>query len=159
MVRRRLPACGARAILLALAAVLASALPAHAFTRDPFTTNGLGASTRALTAAAAAVPPGFTESVAFSGLTAPTAVRFASNGKVVVAEKGGRVKVFDGLSDPTATTVADLSTAVDDYWDRGLLGLALDPNYATNGTIYVLYAYDKAPNSSQVPRWSDACPT
>ena len=144
---------------LALAATLATALPADALTGDPFTANGLGSSTRALTAAAAAVPPGFTESVAFSGLTAPTAVRFASNGNVVVAEKGGRVKVFDSLSDPTATTIADLSTAVDDYWDRGLLGLALDPNYATNGTIYVLYAYDKAPNSSQVPRWSDACPT
>jgi glucose/arabinose dehydrogenase/PKD repeat protein len=143
----------------ALAVALVAALPAQALTRDPFESNGLGSAANALTAEAAAVPPGFTESVAFSGLSAPTAVRFASDGRVVVAEKGGRVKVFDSLSDSTPTLVADLSTAVQNYWDRGLLGLALDPNYASNGNIYVLYAYDKAPNSSQVPRWGDTCPT
>jgi glucose/arabinose dehydrogenase len=143
----------------ALAAVLIAALPAHALTRDPFGANGLGAAANALTAEAAAVPPGFTESVAFSGLSAPTAVRFAPDGRVVVAEKGGRVKVFDSLSDTTPTVIADLSTAVQNFWDRGLLGLALDPNYTSNGNIYVLYAYDKAPNSSQVPRWGDGCPT
>ena len=33
------------------------------------------------------------------------------------------------------------------YWDRGLLGFALDPNYATNGRIYVLYTHDTATNA------------
>jgi glucose/arabinose dehydrogenase len=144
---------------MALAAALIAALPAQALTLDPFESNGLGSAANALTAEAAAVPPGFTESVAFSGLSAPTAVRFAADGRVLVAEKGGRIKLFDSLSDTTPTVVADLSTAVQNYWDRGLLGLALDPNYTTNGNIYVLYAYDKAPNSSQVPRWGDTCPT
>lgn len=147
------------AAALALTAALASALPANALTRDPFEAHGLGRAAAELTAAAAAVPPGFTESVAFSGLNTPTAVRFAADGRVVVAEKGGRIKVFDSLSDTTATTVADFNANVHDFWDRGLLGLALDPNYVSNGNIYVLYAYNKAPNSSQVPRWGDSCPT
>ena len=46
-----------------------------------------------------------------------------------------------------------------DYWDRGLLGLALDPQFSSGRPyVYVLYAYNKAPGSDQVPRWPDACP-
>ena len=51
---------------------------------------------------AAVVPSGFEESVAFSGLDDPIAVRFAADGRVFVAEKGGVIKVFDNLNDPTA---------------------------------------------------------
>ena len=68
----------------------------------------------------------------FSGLTNPTAVRFASDGRVFVAEKRGVIKVFDSLTDTTATTFADLNVNVYNYWDRGLLGLALDPSFPTN---------------------------
>src|SRR5262249_4853203 len=49
-------------------------------------------------ASAATLPPGFTESVVFSGLTYPTAVRFSPDGRVFVAEKSGIIKVFDSLS-------------------------------------------------------------
>ena len=88
-----------------------------------------------LSATAAVVPSGFQESVVFSGLTNPTAVRFASDGRVFVAEKRGIVKEFDSLTSTVPTVVADLRSYVDDYWDRGLLGLALDPNFPT--TPYV----------------------
>src|SRR5918999_3630150 len=109
---------------------------------------------------AAAPPPGFQETVAFSGLTQPTAVRFAPDGRIFVAEKSGRIKVFDDFGDPTATLYADLSQQVHDFWDRGLLGLALDPQFTTGRPyVYVLYAYNKDPNSSQVPRWGDSCPS
>jgi hypothetical protein len=39
--------------------------------------------------AAAAVPPGFDETVVWSGLSNPTAVRFAADGRVFVAEQPG----------------------------------------------------------------------
>ena len=55
------------------------------------------------------------------------AVEFASNGRVFVAEKSGRVKVFDNLSDTTPTLFADLRTKVHDYWDRGVEGMVLAP--------------------------------
>jgi glucose/arabinose dehydrogenase len=109
-------------------------------------------------AAAATLPSGFQESTVISGLTAPTAVRFASDGRVFVAQKNGLVLEYDSLSDTTPTTVADLRTGVDDYWDRGLLGLALDPSFPTNPYIYVLYTYDAVPGGT-APRWNDACPT
>ena len=46
---------------------------------------------------AAAAPPGVTEIGGLSGLNTPTAVRFAPDGRIFVAEKGGRIKVFDAL--------------------------------------------------------------
>ena len=49
---------------------------------------------------AATLPAGFQESVVFSGLTNPTAVRFAPDGRVFVAEKRGVIKVFDSCPTP-----------------------------------------------------------
>jgi glucose/arabinose dehydrogenase/PKD repeat protein len=142
-----------------VAALLALPAPAGAQQRGGvFDVSRLPAATADLVQAET-IPAGFTESAAISGLTNPTAVRFAPDGRVVVAEKRGLVKEFDSLSDTTPTVLADLRTEVDDFWDRGLLDLALDPNFTVNGTFYVLYSYDKEPGNPQVPRWGDACPT
>ena len=86
--------------------------------------------------------PGFTESVVFSGLANPTSVRFLPDGSVIVIEKSGLIKKFDSLTDPTPTVVGDLRVQVHNFWDRGLLGLAVDPNFATNNYLYVLYSHD-----------------
>jgi PKD repeat protein len=108
--------------------------------------------------AATAVPANFTDTVVLSGLTNPVNVRFSSDGRIFVAQKNGMLKEFDSLSDPTATTILDLSTQTHDYWDRGMLGLALDPNFPASPFIYVLYSYD-APPGGTAPRWGDQCPT
>ena len=88
--------------------------------------NGIFTGAPAATEAAALLS-GFQDEIVFSGLTQPTAVRFASDGRVFVAEKSGVIKVFDNLSDPTPTVFADLNANVHNFWDRGLLGLALAP--------------------------------
>jgi len=85
-------------------------------------------------------------------------VRFAPDGRVFVAQKEGWVIAFNSLSSPTPTLVVDLSTSVDDYWDRGLLGLAVDPAFPTRPYIYLLYSLD-APPGGTIPTWNDACPT
>jgi glucose/arabinose dehydrogenase len=115
-------------------------------------------------AASASLPPGFQEEIVFSGLTEPTAVRFSPDGRVFVAEKSGLVKVFDNLTDPTPTVFVDLRTQVHNFWDRGLLDVALAPNFPSNPWVYVLYTFD-APIGGTAPRWgsvngtSDNCPT
>jgi glucose/arabinose dehydrogenase len=112
---------------------------------------------------AATYPVGFSEQTVFSGLTNPTAVRFASDGRVFVAEKSGLIKVFDSLSDPQPDLFADLRTQVHNFWDRGLLGLALDPSFPDSPYVYVLYTHDAAIGGT-APRWgtpgatSDGCP-
>src|SRR5688572_27776382 len=94
--------------------------------------------------AVSTLPSGFQEKVGFSGLTNPTNVEFSQDGRVFVAEQSGLIKVFDGLSDTTPTTFADLRTNVHNFWDRGLLGLALAPNFPSDPHVYVLYTYDAA---------------
>ncbi|WP_158839640.1 PQQ-dependent sugar dehydrogenase [Saccharothrix deserti] len=110
------------------------------------------------TAQAATLPPNFSDRVVFSGLTNPTAIQFADDGRVFAAQKNGVIKVFDNLADTTATTFADLSANVHDFWDRGMLGLALHPGFPANPYVYALYAYD-APIGGTPPTWGDGCPT
>jgi glucose/arabinose dehydrogenase len=113
---------------------------------------------------AATLPAGFQESVVFSGLTNPTAVRFTSDGRIFVAEKRGVIKVFDSLSDTTPDVFADLNVNVYNFWDRGLLGMALHPQFPATPYIYVLYSYDAeignvAPKYGTPGVYSDPCPT
>ena len=92
-------------------------------------------------------------------------VRFAADGRVLVAEKSGLVKMYSGLRDTSPETVADLRVNTYNFWDRGLLGMALDPNFVTNNRVYVLYTYD-APIGGTAPFWGslvnptdEGCPT
>ncbi len=113
---------------------------------------------------AASLPAGFRETLVYSGLTNPTVVRFAPGGQIFVAEKSGIIKVFDNLSDTTPTVFADLNADVYNFWDRGLLGFALDPQFPTQPYAYALYSYDadiggQAPKYGTAGVYSDPCPT
>ena len=74
---------------------------------------------------AGTAPAGFQEQVVFSNLNQPTNVEFAADGRIFVAEKGGRIKVFDNPADPVPDVFADLTANVHNLNDRGLLGLPL----------------------------------
>src|SRR5215216_6179031 len=117
-----------------------------------------------LRANAATLPSGFTDSVAIKGLSNPMVFRFAVDGRIFVGEKSGLIKVFDNLSDTTPTIFADLRTNVHNFWDRGLMGMELSPQFPTDPSVYVLYTHDAAIGGT-APRWgtagatSDGCPT
>jgi len=116
---------------------------------------------------AQALPSGFQDQELWNNLLVPTEVAFAPDGKIFVSEKGGTIKRFDSLTDTTPTQVADLRTQVHNWGDRGLLGLAVDPNFsAARPYIYVQYTYDHILGSAApAPRWGvanqdfDDCPT
>jgi glucose/arabinose dehydrogenase len=111
----------------------------------------------------AVLPPGFQDTVVLTGLVQPTAIEFASDGRIFVAEKSGRIRLFSNLSDSTPSTFADLRTNTYNFWDRGMLGMALHPNFPVTPYVYVLYAHD-AEIGGTAPRWgspgntSDPCP-
>ena len=79
-----------------------------------------------------------------SGLTYPTFVTHAPGdaSRLFVLEKGGRIRIVDLATNSVRTTpfltltVAGGTSTAD---ERGLLGLAFDPGYATNGQFYVYY--------------------
>ena len=107
-------------------------------------------------AAAVVLPTGFQEQIVFTGLNQPTNIEFAPDGRIFVAEKGGRIMVYEDLADPTPTVFADLSATVHNQHDRGLLGLAVHPEFPAQPYVYVLYAYD-APPGQTAPYWNDNC--
>jgi len=107
--------------------------------------------------------PGFQESIVLKGLQNPTAFQFASDGRVFVAQKSGVILVYQSLTDTAPIVFADLRTNVDNYGNRGLLALTLDPNFPSAPSVYVFYTYD-APIDGIAPTWgapgvsADPCP-
>ncbi len=88
------------------------------------------------------LPAQFTQdTVIASGLQDPTNMAFAPDGRIFLTEKRGRVRVFKNGTLLT-TPLIDLSDRINDYFDRGLLGIALDPDFTNNGYIYLMYVYE-----------------
>ena len=83
-----------------------------------------------------------------SGLSAPTQIRFLGANDLFVTEKNtGRVqRVQNGVT----TTALDLNVANDS--ERGLLGIALSPNFATNNQVYLYYS---ATSGADGGAWTD----
>lgn len=116
-------------------------------------------------ALAAQLPSGFQDEPAITGLTEPLNFAFDPDGRVFVAEKSGRILLYDDIDDSSPELFADLRTDVYNALDRGILGLALDPEFPTRPYVYVLYAYDHIlGDPSPAPRWGtpgtsdDPCP-
>jgi glucose/arabinose dehydrogenase len=83
----------------------------------------------------------FVEDSVLKGLPISTAIAFAPNNKVYLAQKTGSVRVVDNGTLLTAPFI-DLSGIVNKSTDRGLLGLAVDPQFPTKPFIYLSYVYD-----------------
>ena len=91
-----------------------------------------------VTTAAAGVPPGFavTALVAPGSFSRPTAMQFAPDGRLFVCEQIGRLRVIKaGVLQPTPF----VTVAADAAGERGLLGVAFDPDFSTNQFLYVYY--------------------
>jgi len=84
----------------------------------------------------ASVVPGFADALVAGGLTSPTSMVLADDGRIFITEKGGSLRVFAGGA-LQATPFVTLS--VEAAGERGLLGVELDPNFAANNFVYVYY--------------------
>ena len=93
----------------------------------------------ALPAAAATVPSGFTDTLVVS-LGSPTGLAFTPDGRLLVTTQGGDLRVYKNGA-LLATPALDL-TAVCTNSERGLLGVAVDPEFAANRYVYLFYTYD-----------------
>ena len=81
------------------------------------------------------LPAGFTEATIATGLTAPTAMEFAPDGRLFVLEQAGNVEFV--RADGSIWTALHLN--VDSQAERGLLGIAFDPAFASNHFVYLYY--------------------
>ena len=98
---------------------------------------------------AATVPSGFTDALVASGLTWPTALAVANDGRVFAAEQSGSVKVIkSGALLPVPFMQLTVKGQGGASNEEGLVGITLDPSFATNNFVYVYYT---APASGNVP--------
>jgi glucose/arabinose dehydrogenase len=84
----------------------------------------------------ATVPTGFTDSVVAGGLNNPTAMAFAPDGRIFVCQQGGALRV---IKNGVLLATPFLTVTVDSAGERGLLGVAFDPNFVSNQLVYVYY--------------------
>jgi len=87
------------------------------------------------------VPDGFMVETVASGLQLPTSFAFAGPNRIFVTEKSGAVRVIVN-NELLAEPFIDLSSEVNDVGQRGLLGIAVHPNFPTTPYLYLAYVYD-----------------
>ncbi len=102
---------------------------------------GAAAVLLSLTGAASALPPGLVDEIVVDNWDQSTGIVFVPDGRAFVWEKKGRVWLLED-GHRSAQPVVDIVDEVRNYGDYGLIGLAVDPNFLSNGRIYLLYEVD-----------------
>jgi glucose/arabinose dehydrogenase len=109
-------------------------------------TIAVNTSVLAGSAFAATVPSGFTDALVASGMTWPTALVVANDGRVFVTEQRGTVRVIkNGALLPTPFVNLTVKSQGGSN-EEGLLGITLDPSFATNNFLYVYYTVPSSGN-------------
>jgi len=83
------------------------------------------------------------------GLDTPWAVEFLPDGRLLVAERGGKLRVIEADGTLRAEPVAGLP-AIHTGQDAGLFDIAISPSYASDGWIYLAYA-EADPSAPEPP--------
>ncbi len=122
------------------------------FTRRAFSI--LAGSWLALPASALTLPPGFGDALVAS-VPVPTALAFTPDGRLLVTTQGGDLRIVSGGS-LLSTPALSLGSKVCTNSERGLLGVAVDPQFATNHWIYLFYTFNK--NAAGCPTSSTTSP-
>src|SRR3989344_7577362 len=88
----------------------------------------------------AAPPANFTNETLIAGLNEPTAIEFLPDGRMLVINRYGSIRIAQaGSTVLDATPVLTITNINTDQGERGLVGIAKDPNFSANGYIYVFY--------------------
>jgi len=97
------------------------------------------------------LPRGFTETVVARGLTKPSGMVAAPDGRVFVIQQTGQLRVIqNGKLLPTTA----LQLATDSIGERGIVGITLDPNFESNSYIYLYYTVPGNPDHNRVSRFT-----
>jgi glucose/arabinose dehydrogenase len=81
-------------------------------------------------------PAGFSRVQVANGISNPTVMAFAPDGRIFVAQQNGVLRV---IKNGSLLATPFLQLTVNSSGERGLIGIALDPNFSTNQYIYLYY--------------------
>ena len=101
---------------------------------------------------AATLPAGFTEAQFGGNLGgAATAMAFAPDGRLFVCVKTGQLRV---IKNGALLAAPFVSLSVDSNGERGLLGVAFDPNFSSNQFVYLYYTTSTSPIHNRISRFT-----
>ncbi|UYZ62525.1 PQQ-dependent sugar dehydrogenase [Hymenobacter weizhouensis] len=81
-------------------------------------------------------PTGFSQVQVANGISNPTVVAFAPDGRIFVGQQAGALRV---IKNGSLLSTPFVSLSVNSSGERGLIGIALDPNFSANGYVYLYY--------------------
>lgn len=105
------------------------------------------------TAHAVTLPSGFTQTQIVTNLAGPTRVEVSPDNRIFVLEKPGRARV---IKNGTMLSTPYLTVTVDTQGERGLLGIAFDPNFSTNHFVYVYYTATTPAIHNRISRFTQS---
>ncbi len=93
---------------------------------------------------------GFLPEEIATGLLLPTSIAFHPDGRIFIAQKNGVVRVLENgrLLDTPFVSLTD----VNNHRDRGLIGIAVDPDFDNNPFIYLAYTFENDPANIEGPK-------
>jgi glucose/arabinose dehydrogenase len=95
-------------------------------------------------------PAGFSQTMVVNGISSPTTMAFAPDGRIFICEQTGALKIVKaGVLIPTAA----ITIAVNSSGERGLLGIAFDPNFNANQFIYLYYTTNSPAIHNQISKY------
>jgi len=126
----------------------------HMILRHLFRLIGGGAIFLALTGfslQAATLPSGFTEVLVADTLADASAMSFSPDGRLFVCQQTGALRV---ISNGSLLPTPFVTVTTDSFFERGLLGVTFDPNFASNRFVYVYYTVPGSPAHNRVSRFT-----
>lgn len=96
-------------------------------------------------------PTDFASVLVANGLSNPTAMAHAPDGRIFVAEQGGKLRV---IKNNALLPTAFLQLTVNSSGERGLIGIALDPDFSANNYIYLYYTVPGNPAHNRISRFT-----
>ena len=99
-----------------------------------------------------AFPAGFTRNESWiTGLTDATAIAQAPDGRFFVAQQGGALRV---VKDGVLLATPFIQLTVDPSGERGLIGVTLHPDFASNGWVYLHYTTPENGTHNRISRYT-----
>ncbi len=101
--------------------------------------------------AADILPAGFEVTRVAGGLTSPTQMAIAPDGRIFVCEKAGKVRI---IKNGALLATPFLTITVDSWVERGLIGITLDPDFAQNRWVYIHYTSPTPQPHNRISRFT-----
>jgi glucose/arabinose dehydrogenase len=98
-------------------------------------------------ARAIVLPANFTDELVVS-LGGPTAFDWTPDGRMLITTKNGDVRVLDANGTLVGTPALDITNRICTNSERGILGIAVAPNFATTGHVFLYYTSKNPATSS-----------